>query len=98
MGLFEMLFPQWAVAENTAEISAQLKTQQLRQSFDDDKMNLFNKQIKELQDEVASLYLINYTLIELLQAKNVIDKVELEQKMNEIDLLDGRKDGKVTKY
>jgi hypothetical protein len=95
MGLFEMLFPQWAAAEHTAEISEQLQNQQLRQNFNDDKTSLLNKQIKELQDEVASLYLINYTLIELLQSKKVLNEEELRQKMDEIDLRDGKKDGKI---
>lgn len=95
MGLFELFFPQWAAAENTREISSQLRAQQFRHSFELSKTELQERQIKELQDEISSLYLVNYSLIELLQEKKIINTDEMNQKINEIDLRDGKKDGKV---
>ncbi|MFH1231444.1 MAG: hypothetical protein V1709_08110 [Planctomycetota bacterium] len=91
MGLFTLL-QQIETNEHLEEIKNQLKMQQ---SFHNPENNKTESLIRNLQDNISSLYLINYALIELLQDKGIIDTETMKQKMDEIDLRDGKKDGKI---
>jgi len=51
--------------------------------------------LKELEDKIDFLYLLNNALIMLLQEKKLFESAELKRIMDEIDLRDGKKDGKI---
>lgn len=51
--------------------------------------------VSELEDKVDSLSITCQALWELLRERNNVTEAELDSKVNEIDLRDGRSDGKM---
>ena len=63
---------------------AELKSEQLREHF------------RLLEDRIASLALACQSLWEIVRDNTDISQEDLEAKMEEVDLRDGRKDGKLS--
>lgn len=53
------------------------------------------ERIREFEDRIDRLTLVNMAMWELLSEKLGVSRDELEQKIHDIDLSDGRLDGKV---
>ena len=51
--------------------------------------------VQELEWKVGKLLLVNQALFEILSSRLAITETELTTKMNEIDLRDGKMDGKL---
>ncbi len=54
--------------------------------------------IRELQDEVDRLALLNQALWELIRARLGVTDADLERMAYDIDMRDGRSDGKITAH
>lgn len=54
------------------------------------------KEVQRLESKIDGLALICQALLEVLQEKTNISDSEIEQKIKEIDIRDGREDGRMT--
>lgn len=60
--------------------------------------NIQKSDLVELRDQVERLTLLNQALWELIRARLNVTDAELEQLAQEIDLRDGKQDGKLTSH
>ncbi len=68
------------------------------QSAQEAKFNVQKSELTELRDQVERLTLLNQALWELIRARLNVSDAELEQLAQEIDLRDGKQDGKLTSH
>ncbi|MCY7361367.1 MAG: hypothetical protein LH629_04755 [Ignavibacteria bacterium] len=63
-----------------------------------DKVNSVNDRINQLEKQIDLLYLVNQAYVELFSEKLNISETNILEKIEEIDLRDGLKDGKIGNY
>lgn len=79
-------------------IAAHIYATQLKQGQDDLDSNLAttDARLRDLAQTVRKMAVANQALLELLQEKTQLTDEELRLKIEEVDLRDGRKDGKLS--
>lgn len=101
MSLFDFFFPEEAqashlrrIADTTAQTNSRARFDRVRQA---QASSSANKRIAELESEVGQLTILVEALLEKLEEKGDLTRIELSQKIGEIDARDGVIDGRITK-
>ena len=82
------------MAGRAQQVAADAKLKVLRSSA---KVTASNRLVQDLEDRLDKLLLVNMAMWELLKARTELTEEDLLGKVQEIDLRDGRADGKVSK-
>jgi hypothetical protein len=103
MGLYEYFYTHKAAARNAQNIAAIIGANTRRASRSGRKLkelqevvNHFEDVVVQLEEDLDFLILIVLTLYATLHEKGLITRDALLRRVEEIDLYDGKKDGKVT--
>ena len=92
MGVMEMFFPEMMEAEHLREISSTLKTSNFRAR----RNNVATAdKIASLAMDMESLSLILCALVSKLVEDGVVTREELIEKIDTLDVLDGRRNGRL---
>jgi hypothetical protein len=89
MGLFEFMAPQWAAAEHMRELAGSMRRKNLRTA------STHSMRIKACEDDVGFLGLIMFALVSKLVENGALSKNDLATAFDELDAMDGAKDGKI---
>ena len=90
-----MLNNAWDVFNTYQAERASMKADQVSMKLDTTKEQVEEK-VERLNNNIAHLALLCRAMFELLQERTDITDADLAKKMEEIDLRDGRADGKMT--
>lgn len=103
MGLYEYFYTHKATAQNARNIAAIIGANARRASRSGRKLKELQEVVKHFEDVVMQLeedldftILIVLTLYATLHEKGLITRDSLLKRVEEIDLYDGKKDGKVS--
>ncbi len=95
MALFEFFYPEQAQAGYMREMASSMRTSTRRAGHSRKRVSDVEKRVAELEDDLDFLSLITLTLFSTLHEKGLVDRNSLLKKIDDIDMFDGRKDGKV---
>ena len=103
MGLYEYFYPHKAAARNARNIASMIRANVRKAKRSGKKVKKlqeavaqFEEVTAQLEEDLDFLILIVLTLYATLHEKGVISRDSLMQRINEIDMYDGVKDGKVS--
>jgi len=94
MGILEGLFPDIMGAQHLRDISENMYRQQMVSQGDKPDSRMVDK-INQLISDRDSLALILFSLIQNLADKDIISKDDLLKVIKELDILDGKEDGRL---
>jgi len=89
MGVFEFMAPQWAAAEHMRELASSMRTRSLRRS------STHSMRIKACEEDIGFLALIMFALVRKLMDNGALAREDLAAAFDELDEMDGAKDGKI---
>jgi hypothetical protein len=92
MGISRWLFNDWFTAAELDHVDARFDEAVHR---NDARHGRNEDVLRELRGDVGRLALLTRALVELCVERGVLTRQQLKQKMLEIDLLDGRRDGRI---
>ncbi len=96
MGLFEFFLPEQAQAEHMREMASAMRAGARRAGRSGGQVSELEERVAQLEDDLDFLSLITLTLFATLHEKGLVDRNSLLQRINEIDMFDGEKDGKIS--
>lgn len=100
MGLYEFFFSEVSEAESLRTIAkAHDRNSRIREresiEFKHQNYNI-NSALENLENDVGTLALILATILKMLDEKGNITRDDLKEKLKELDILDGLRDGKIS--
>ena len=95
MSLFDFLFPEQAEAAHLRSLSKSMRRQAHNQRMANTKKDNLEKELKETKEDLEFSNLLLSSLIRKLVEKDILSKEELLETIQNVDLLDGIKDGKL---
>jgi hypothetical protein len=96
MGMYEFFFPEQAEANHLRSIASSMRTSARRSGKAGKRVSELEHRVGELEDDLDFLSLITLTLFGILNEKGLVDRRSLMDRINQVDMFDGRKDGKVS--
>jgi pyruvate-formate lyase len=99
MGLYEFFFSDASEAESLSKIAKSHERNsrlRARESVDARQQNYqMNSALVNLENDVGTLALILATILKMLDEKGQISRADLKEKLKDLDLLDGIRDGRI---
>ena len=96
MSLFEFFYPEQAQARYMREMASSMRTGARRAGHSSKRVSDLEKRVAQLEDDLDFLSLITLTLFATLHEKGQVDRNSLLKRIGEVDMFDGRKDGKIS--
>jgi hypothetical protein len=99
MGLYELFFSEASDAESLSRIAKSHERNshiRERESVESRQQNYqVDSALANLENDVGTLALILAAILKMLDEKGQINREDLKEKLKELDLLDGVRDGKI---
>lgn len=100
MGLYEFFFPQLAQAEHLRAMREMQEDEQWNQRREHRKemvtIEALKQRIDDLENDLGLTVLVLTSLLATLDVKNVLKREDVEVALRKLDLLDGKKDLKIS--
>jgi hypothetical protein len=95
MSIFDFMFPDQAAASHLRRMAdRQARTDRLN-LMRQNEQSMLEERINELDCDVGVLALVLASLLETANEKGTISREEIKEKIEELDILDGFRDGKL---
>ena len=97
MGLYELFFPEISDSESLSRVARRIKRKAGKpKKTDPPKQDEgIYSELEDLDNDVGTLALILASVLITLDEKGQITREELKEKLKELDVLDGIRDGKI---
>ena len=104
MNLFDFLFPQQAAASHLREIreqqrqanEAEMQPKHLDAVRDKATTDALKMRIDDLENDMGFVVLVLGSLLSAIEEKGVVTRADVERELNELDLIDGKRNGKMS--
>jgi hypothetical protein len=90
-----MLYDMWDMLQQGQIDSATFKAVSAKRDASQNSARI-HSEVQRLEAKINTLALISQSMWELIREKTDLSEKDLAEKINEVDLRDGRKDGKMT--
>ena len=95
MSLFDFFFPEHAAASHLRRMADRQARADRRKQYQDARRDSLEERLEELDSDVGMLTLVLASLLETANEKGSISREEIKAKIDELDVLDGFRDGRL---